>query len=327
MRFFDHRWIGPHGVGRFAQELAAALPGFQPLPLGGSPVSPLDPFKLAFRLRGRARFFLSPGFNAPIQKVCRYGVCVHDLNHIHAPQSRDAFKHLYYRKVIRPAVRNADVVFSVSEYSADAIAEWARISRERVINVGNGVSPEFVTEGPRQDRIYPYLLYVGNRMAHKNLPRLLRAFAMADIGAEWKLVLSGEPDSSMDRMVSGASLTGRVEFTGLVSDRELAAWYRGARALVLVSQYEGFGLPIVESMACGTPVITSNTTAMPEVAGDAALLVDPSDVEKISSSISRITADGELCKLLRDKGLSRAATFTWSSTVHKVHHQLEELQL
>jgi glycosyltransferase involved in cell wall biosynthesis len=109
---------------------------------------------------------------------------------------------------------------------------------------------------------------------------------------------------------------------GVVPDAQLPSLYRSAEALVFASLYEGFGLPVLEAMACGTPVVTANTTALPETAGDAALLVDPTSVEQIAGAIARIVTDGPLRQQLRSKGLAQAARFPWASTTARAHQLL-----
>jgi glycosyltransferase involved in cell wall biosynthesis len=118
------------------------------------------------------------------------------------------------------------------------------------------------------------------------------------------------------------NVTQLVHFTGLVPEEKLPSLYRGAEALVFPSLYEGFGLPLLEAMACGTPVVTANTTALPEVAGRAALLVDPTSVEQIAEAMKRIVSDTSLRQQLREKGLARAAQFSWDSTTARVHELL-----
>jgi glycosyltransferase involved in cell wall biosynthesis len=117
-------------------------------------------------------------------------------------------------------------------------------------------------------------------------------------------------------------VTQGVHFVGVVPEEKLPSLYRGAEALVFPSLYEGFGLPLLEAMACGTPVVTANTTALPEVAGDAALLVDPTSVEQIAGAMEQIVSDTSLRRQLREKGLTRAARFSWASTVAGVHQLL-----
>jgi len=178
----------------------------------------------------------------------------------------------------------------------------------------------------------PYILYVGTIQPRKNLVRLIEAFAhmleirdwRLEIGASTpdlqslisnlQLVIAGKRGwltESIERRVTELGLAGRVRFTGYVADEDLPALLSGALAFVLPSLYEGFGMPVLEAMACGTPVLASNTSALPEVAGDAALLVDPTDTVAIAAGLARLAADAGLRAQLRARGLARAARFTW----------------
>lgn len=172
----------------------------------------------------------------------------------------------------------------------------------------------------RQGLVRPYVLAVGNLEPRKNLPGLLRAFArlapevphdLVLVGAEgW---LTGEIHATLDELRLG----GRVRMTGFVEDADLPAWYGAADLFVYPSLYEGFGLPVLEAMACGAPVVTSNVSSLPEVAGDAALLVDPSDVDSIAEEMRRGLTDAALALDLRRRGQLRAADFTWDRTAEQ----------
>lgn len=157
-----------------------------------------------------------------------------------------------------------------------------------------------------------YLLYVGDVDWRKNLGRVLSAFAMAP--ASVRLVLAGKKAANyppLHEQIRHLGLEKRVILTGFVPDQDIPVLYGHAQALVFPSLYEGFGLPVVEAMACGCPVITSNVSSLPEVAGDAALLVDPESVDEIAEAIQRIVADKVLCERLRSDGIRQAAKFSW----------------
>jgi glycosyltransferase involved in cell wall biosynthesis len=145
---------------------------------------------------------------------------------------------------------------------------------------------------------------------------------MARLAAEIILVFTGEPTTDLTDYIERCRVTTRVKFVGIVPEEKFPSLYRRAEALIFPSLYEGFGLPVAEAMACGTPVVTSNTTAMPEVAGDAALLVDPTSVEQISAAMEQIVSDTSLRRKLREKGLVRAARFSWATTSARVHDVL-----
>jgi glycosyltransferase involved in cell wall biosynthesis len=325
MKIFDTRWIGIHGIGRFASELRSRLEGFSGITISGRPSDPFDPFILRRYLRKmRPRLYFSPGYNVPLGNPCPIAFCIHDLNHLHPEGNSSALKRSYYRLLVRPAIRRAGAVFTVSEFSRQSICEWAGVSSS-VINVGAGVSEVFRPDGDRFQKVEPYLLHVGNYRPHKNFGRMLAAFANSGLARDVTLVGTGVPSAHVREQIAQLGLSERVSFTGDVSDKELAALYRGALGLLFASSYEGFGLPIVEAMACGTPVLTSSIGVMPEVAGESAILVDPLDVEAIRDGIRRLVADSALRERLRVTGLLRAKEFSWDSTGTRVSDALRLL--
>ncbi|MFQ3661823.1 MAG: glycosyltransferase family 1 protein, partial [Chloroflexaceae bacterium] len=165
----------------------------------------------------------------------------------------------------------------------------------------------------------PYFLYIGTIQPRKNLTRLIEAFAHAGPD-DALLVIAGRRgwlSEPIVRRVAELGLTNRVRFPGYVPDADLPALLSGALAFVFPSLYEGFGMPVLEAMACGAPVLTSTTSALPEVAGDAALLVDPCDTDAIAAALRRLAADAPLRASLRARGLVRAADFTWERCARK----------
>ncbi len=324
MLLFDSRWEGPHGIGRFAKEVGRRLPHFERMSLSGVPSSPLDPFRLTRYLRSvRPALFVSPGYNAPLGTPCPFVFCVHDLNHLFMRQNSSALKRAYYRYVMKPALHRADVVLTVSEFTRRSICGWADLPESKVHNVGNGISGAFVPAGPTAwESQTQYFLYVGNHKSHKNFDRLLQAFALSGISGDYCLVSTGTPTAALSLRVDQLKLRDRVKFVGEVSDEKLASLYRGATALVLVSLYEGFGLPLVEAMACGTPVLTSNVASMPEVVGEAGILVDPSDIGAIAAALARLASDFDLRQLLAARGIARARSYSWDSTAGLVNQAI-----
>ena len=159
--------------------------------------------------------------------------------------------------------------------------------------VGCGVGSEFSVVGNSHNPGFPYLLYIGNSKPHKNVNRLLKAFSKAQISTDIRLLLriSGATLEDYKQELEQLNILNRVVFLDVISDNDLPSYYRGAKALVFPSLYEGFGLPPLEAMACGTPVITSNTTSLPEVVGNAAILVDPLDIDSIRFAIEQIILD------------------------------------
>jgi glycosyltransferase involved in cell wall biosynthesis len=168
----------------------------------------------------------------------------------------------------------------------------------------------------------PYLLYVGNVMPHKNLLRLVEAFALVARELPIRLVLRGwgrprHVQALRDRL-GALGIESRVDWQPYAPDDELLALYRGARAVVLPSLHEGFGLTVLEAMACGTPVVASGVSSIPEVVGDAGILVDPLQPTSIADGLCRIFTDDGLCKELRERGLERARRFSWEATARAV---------
>lgn len=325
--FYDPRWLGQHGIGRFAAEVTARLPQAIPLQIHGKRLAPWDPVMLSLALTGKdSGIYFSPGFNPPLRSPIPFSFTVHDLIHLQVPEESSALRRLFYRSVVLPATRRAHTVFTVSEFTKERILEWSGIPTDRVTVVGNGRSPAFTPEGPRHSPGRPYFLHVGRRVAHKNIPRLLQAFRDSRTGREACLLFTGEKDEATAKCIDGLGMHDSVRFTGPLSDEALAAVYRGAVALLFPSLYEGFGLPIIEAMACGTPVLTSNVTAMPEVTGaHAAVLVAPSNTDEISHSIDQLAHDECLRNHLIAAGLARSADFSWDKTTRNISARLTSI--
>lgn len=315
---YDARWVGNHGIGRFAREVQKRLPGLVPFQSGRAPFHALDPILLGAELwRKRPKLFFSPGYNPPVGWPGPFVFTLHDLNHLCVPENSSVLKRAYYRYVIRPACHQARCVLTVSEYSKREIADWAHLNEDQIFNVGNGVGPAFVPTGERYDPGYPYLLYVGSHKSHKNLRRLLQAFSASGVWRDVRLIISGQPEQQLVMEVQRLDLQSQVSFKDLTTDEELSAVYRGAVAFVFPSLYEGFGLPPVEAMACGVPVLTSNVCSLPEVVGDAAVFVNPLDVEQIADGVKKLVQNSSLRTGLREKGLLRAKLYSWNETARR----------
>lgn len=323
----DERWIGEHGIGRFANVLASKL-SFTPMNMAGSPSSPLDAFRFFLRtlIFSKKDLVFSPGYNAPIFIRTQFIFTIHDLNHIDRSENSSFLKRLYYKWIMLRACRHAKAVLTVSEFSKQRIVEWSGIPAARVINVGNGVDAEYSPSAVAFRPGYPYMLSVSNRKAHKNEPRLIEAFARASMPAGLRLLLTGTATPELMELIEQYQLQERVLFIGRVAETDLPGLYSGALALLFPSLYEGFGLPVIEAMASGCPVLTSNTTSLPEVAGDAAMLVDPTSVQAIADGISSICGDELLRIAMIRKGYLQAAKFSWNEVVRKTEIALKHAQ-
>ena len=264
------------------------------------------PKGLARRARG-LDVLHCPTFRGPVGGRTPTVVTVHDLAILRHPESLPPWHRLYGRAGLATVVRGADAVVALSEFTKGEVVELVGVPAERIRVVGNGVDTVFAADGPRAEG--DYVLAVATLEPRKNLGRVVEAARIA--GIELRVV--------------GARGWGGVDVPGWVGelpDAELAALYRGARCVVYASLYEGFGLPVLEAMACGTPAVTASTTALAETAGGAAVLVDPRDPEAIASGIAEAEARrDELVPL----GLSRASEFTWPRAADAVEALWREL--
>jgi glycosyltransferase involved in cell wall biosynthesis len=267
--------------------------------------------------------FFSPGFNPPALSTAPIVITIHDLAHLQLPAFATLGRRLYYELLVKPASNRAYRVITVSEYSRMEILKWTGLPETSVVNVGNGVDPVFCPNGPRYDPGFPYILHVGAFRPHKNIGRLLTAFAAVG-DTTLRLVLTGKKNPELAAQLKDRNIDNRVHFAGCVTDEWLAALYRGAVCLLLPSLIEGFGLPPLEAIACNTPVIVSRTTALPEVVGDAGILIDPLDVQDIRRAIERVLEDGRLRTKLRLAGRARARLFCWDRVAEKVHRVIQE---
>ena len=315
----DDRWFGATGIGRYADEILQRAPSgseIEQLSKFWAIKNPISPLLLGLEINRRSPdLFWSPGFMPPMNSQSPYIVTVHDLIHLRYGSKLQVF---YYNNVIRPLLRNAASILTVSEYSRREILDWIDLPPEKVVSVYNGVSHGYTREGAKFNPGYQYLLYVGNKRSHKNLVRLLDAFSDANISDDIKLVCTGGASNELLQVADKLKISERVVFLGFVKEEDLPSVYRGALAVVLVSLYEGFGIPLIEGMACGTPVLTSNVSALPEISGGAACLVDPFDVGEICSGIERVVNDAELREKLIMRGNMRSIEFSWSESANEV---------
>ncbi|MEI7759665.1 MAG: glycosyltransferase family 1 protein [Thermoleophilia bacterium] len=248
-----------------------------------------------------------PTMRVPLHARPAVVATVHDVAVLRYPEAFPRWHRQTGRLALHQAVRTADAIVAVSAFTRDELAETLGVSADRVRVIGNGVDSSFTEDGPAASG--DYVLAVGTLEPRKNLTRAVEAARLA--GIEVRVV--------------GASGWGGVEvpgWVGRVDDEELAALYRGARCLVFPSLYEGFGIPILEAMSCGTPVVTSRGGATEEVAGGAAILVDPLDVEAIASGITG--AQGRRVEL-RALGLERARASTWQRAADELEALWREL--
>ncbi len=255
-------------------------------------------------------------------------VTVHDLAFVYFPEHYPAAKRWYLRLLTGLSVRRARRVIAVSETTRRDVVRTYGIAPERISTIPNGIDADWrrvddvELERWRRQQGLPerFLLFVGTVQPRKNLTTLLEAFARLGPEFPWPLFVVGAAgwlDSPIYRRVEDLGLARRVRFTGYVPPEELRYWYSAATIFIYPSLYEGFGLPLLEAMACETPVITSNCSALPEVAGDAAVLVEPTDPLAIAAAIQSLVMDEERRRMLAQAGRERARQFTWERTARE----------
>jgi glycosyltransferase involved in cell wall biosynthesis len=283
-----------------------------------------------------AELLHSPHYVRPLFCTIPSVVTIHDCIHLLFPQylpNRMAFR--YARFVMGSAIRNSSIVFTVSEASrADILRFYPSTDPAKVHVVPNAIDAELLVDPgeAERDRVREryqirgrFVLFAGNVKPHKNLERLIRAFARVrcqEGNEDLRLVLIGDDVSryaSLRRTADEAGVRQEVRFFGFVPHETLAALYRMATVFAFPSLYEGFGLPPLEAMACGTPVVTSRISSLPEVVGDGALLVDPYNEDDIAQGIARLLDDQDLRARLVERGLERAASYSWARSARQIH--------
>ena len=284
--------------------------------------------------RERIDLFHAPHYVLPPLTPCKTVVTIHDCIHLRFPQYLpNRFAYAYARSSLWIATHRSNRVLTVSDASKRDILKYFRVPEGKIDVIYNAIDERY-GETPPPDEVErvreryqlnaPYVLYAGNIKPHKNLERLIEAFHMLrqdpDL-AHVKLLIIGDEISkyaTLRRAVHKYKLHKHVRFFGFVPDKTLAVLYRLARVFVFPSLYEGFGLPPLEAMASGTPVITSDVSSLPEVVGDAALLIDPLDPAAIADAMRRVLMDSELHGQLRQKGFIRVREFSWERSVRRV---------
>lgn len=273
--------------------------------------------------------FLSPYYKGPLVAPCPVVLTIHDLLFIGYAGQRRPLYDATMTRVARLYARRAAAIVADSEYSKRAIVARLGLAPAKVTVIPVALGAEFRPE-PLTDAVKlrygiasPYILYVGNFMPHKNLPRLLSAYAglPGPLRAGHALVLAGGGRAgrpALEALAARLGVAERVMFPGLVDDRDLPALYAGAAVFVLPSLEEGFGLPALEAMACGAPVVASNRGALPEVVGDAALTVDPEAEAEIVDALARVLSDAALARDLAGRGRARAPLFSSERTAERV---------
>lgn len=289
---------------------------------------------------GRVRLFHATDFTLPpTLPGTRTLLTVHDLSFVRAPETTVPVLKAYLDEVVPRSVRRATHVLADSQATKNDLIELYGTPPEKITTLLGGVNPEF---SPVIDMDFrravrqrynlpdnPYIFSIGTVQPRKNYARLIAALAaLGSQHADVHLVIAGGRgwlDDPIYQAVKDHHLEGRVHFIGFAQDRDLPALYSEAQCLAYPSLYEGIGFPILEAMACGIPVVTSNISSMPEVAGDAALLVDPYSVEAISTALWRMLNNEALRAELVRRGFGQATYFTWARAAKQLRGVYQQL--
>jgi glycosyltransferase involved in cell wall biosynthesis len=291
---------------------------------------PWEQAVLPLRLkRERIDAYHGPTFVAPLIKTCMQVVSILDMTFHRTPERHSFHKRIYFRTMIPRMVQRSDAVIAISESTKRDLVNLLAAKEEKIFVTPLGVDRRFqpITDEEeigkvRQKYNLPskFILFVGLMEPRKNLEVLVDAYHMDSLPREFHLVLAGNIGwgcSLLLKKIANSFVRNRIQMPGYIADADLPALYSMAAAFVYPSLYEGFGLPVLEAMACGTPVITSNISSLPEVAGDAAVLVDPSSPEALASALRNVLGDSQLRESLSQRGRQRAQLFTWERTAQK----------
>lgn len=284
----------------------------------------------------RLNVFHTPIGAVPLLSIAPTVVTVHDLAFLKYPDQLPASRRIWLIGAVRMSARRASKIITVSQATANDLQEWLDIPDDRIQAIPLATSGKVERVQGKSLDVFrmkweidrPYILAVGTLEPRKNLPTLLRAFAKIKDDIEHQLVLvgpegwlTGELKSTLDEL----NLGDRVRLTGFVSDEELGGWYSAADLYVFPSYYEGFGLPAIEAMRCGTPVLASDNSAFPEVVGDAGVLIPANDIDLWAESIRDLLRDEPRRQHLRDLGFARADAFSWDRTAQETYNVYKEV--
>lgn len=291
----------------------------------------------SFLKRIKPDIFVSTDGYIPLRTKVKTLNVFHDLNFEHYPNDLPFIERWYYKKYFPRFARKADRIATVSEYSKEDIARNYNVDPDKIDVVYNGANTSFhpldeknrLTVRKRISAGIPYFFFIGSLHPRKNLANLFRAYDLfrKSSGHKVMLVIAGAKKwwtSDIKSVYDDLEYKDGIIFTGRLQSKEVNDLLASAIALTYVSYFEGFGIPIVEAFRCGTPVITSNVTSMPEIAGDAALTVDPFKPESIADAMVRIADDESLREQLTAAGLERAGQFTWDESAKRLWQSIEK---
>jgi glycosyltransferase involved in cell wall biosynthesis len=343
----------PTGISTYATNLIPQLQPLDPLLLTAKPIANFNCYQVPSNLtpaqgtKGHLRRLLwtqlqlpkiyrrldasllfSPVTEAPIYQNLRYIVMCHDLIPLRFPRPYSPLTN-YFRFVVPQVLQQAEHIISNSEATAKDITNFYNISPQKITSIllaydDKHFLPVSLTT---KTNCSPYFLYIGRHDPYKNLHRLIAAFAIIP-NQDYQLWLAGSPDRrytpQLQQQIAELGIQNRVKFLDYVAYEELPLIISGAIALVFPTLWEGFGLPVLEAMACGTPVITSNLASLPEITGEAAILIDPYNIAEIAATMKTIATDSTLRSHLSVLGCQQASKFSWVKTGEKTREILTQ---
>jgi glycosyltransferase involved in cell wall biosynthesis len=354
--FIDARMLGNSGIGRYTQNIIEKMDALAPeidiqstifLNSGDEKyLGQLDHTSLIYPLSRTSIYGLKeqimlayylaalkpdlvhfPNFNVSLKKKFPFVVTIHDLIYLKYPGAcPNILARIYAAFMIGFACRQARLIITDSQYSKQDLMNTIHVPEKKIRVIYPAVGPKYQpVRDPKLQLIKyalpeKYILYVGNHEKRKNIPALVAAFSRSQAVQEYKLVIAGKQDlrrKEIYQAIKDHQVAERVYFSGYINEEDLPALYMQAGMLAFPSSYEGFGLPILEAMACGTPIVCSNATSIPEVSGDAALVIDPFDSTGFANAIDRVLTDQGLRRQLQEKGFQRVKQFTWDNAIQE----------
>ncbi len=272
----------------------------------------------------KVELFHTPSFVAPIFVPCAMVMTIHDLNHMVLPQFYTLFHQMYYRIVVQRSIKRSKYVLTVSQFSKKEIVRTLALDPDKIFVTYNGVSEDYK---PVDDKFYleyvreiyglpdRFIFCVSNNKPHKNVHQLVRAFCYSNV--DIPLVLACPTDPNLIRIAENYGKKHLVFFSKFIEEQHLPAVYSLTDLFVYPSTYEGFGLPPLEALACGSPVVVARSSSLPEVVGDNAIFANPFDYKAIAAALESGVYDIPLREQLKKKGLGHAKTFSWDRMIEK----------
>lgn len=284
--------------------------------------------------------FLSVDGILSLLSPCKQVAIIHDINFEHNPKDLKLKNRIYYRFFFKRFAHKAKRIATVSDYSKSDIARYYKIDPSTIDNVSCASGGQFRPHSLKEVSIVrnkwsgdkPYFFFVGSMHPRKNIQRLIAAFNIfkLETQADCKLLLGGSilwSGSAITEVYINSAFREDIIFTGRLSETDLQSLLGSALALTFVPVFEGFGMPLVEAMECGIPIICSNITSLPEVAGDAAITVDPYDIDAIASAMKQVYVDPELRKQLIERGYKQKKHFSWDKTSKLLWETIQKVEL